>query len=729
MAEATRSRFGGRILGEEQQQSSFGGRILGPSEGADTLPMTMATAEDWRQIDPPGEITRNMSPWDAFREKFREGGQTLGRGLGLPGRGFDEPDAYQQYRSGVIQREFPISSTVGNIAGEMAPLAPAATSVGALPFTSARVLGSGAVGAIEGYGATRGRGKNVQESALVGATSMGVASALELLLPHFGRAAGAIYRRVRGTAPKGALLTAGGAPTPDFQQALSEAGLSIDDFHEQALSFLRAAEPGSDPQQALRRARFDELDMESSKGDVTQDFRQQASEARLASMTGPPEGEELRALRARQSDQFRGGIEAMVDTLGAPDRVGEQVKMALTGRLKLLNEQRSTIYREIAENSPHAAQMPVLTEGIVDALPDPQVYETLFNKAPDKVKQFEDLMIQYGIDQDPERVEAFINSGRRTQREIFPLNLSNFDNFRQELNRLYDDTTPEGRDVWARMVRPVITALDDETKIISDTLERADVGDINVFKELQRARGLVQEIKREYNPDDLAARLIKPKSSGDRVLSKPGEIPMTEPSQVFGVLMRPSTAPEALGRTVDLLLRSGEQGRAAMGDLQATVLMDALDQAFKAASVRENGRIQAVYSNFYKQLDKLDKAGKLEIFFKDNPTALRRIRMFQQAALDLTTNSRAAPKGSGPVNMDMAFSLFNYINNSRLTNFLRNSANVTVNAGAGRREASQAARNLPEVEQFRNLLQEQYPSLGAFLAAGGTAAYMNEENQ
>jgi hypothetical protein len=705
------------------------------SEYRVTAPMSMATEEDYRRMIAPGEITRDMNPWDAFRMKFMEGGRNLGRGLNMPGEGFQEPDAYQRYQSGVVQDRFPVASTTGEIAGEVAPLAPVGMGVSAIPNTALRVLGSGVVGAVEGYGVSRGQGQSTDEAMVTGAASGTVAAGLEYGLPYIGRYAGALYRELTKKTPTGSLLTAAGLPTPEFARLLNQAGISIDDFNQSALSFLRsvdteAGRTGGVPnqEQALRRARFEELGLESSRGDVTQQFTDQASEARLQSMTGPQEGQVLRDLRGRQSDQFREGIESMADSLGVSDRVGEQIKLALTGRLQLLNEQKNALYKMIAEESPYAAQMPVMTDSILEAMPNPQVYETLYNKAPEKVKQFEDLLIQYGIDQDPDRMEAFISSGRRTQREIFPLNLSNFDDFRQELNRLYDDTTAEGRDVWARMIRPVIEALDGETEIISNSLEAANVTDLNVFKELQRARQLVTEIKTEYNPEDLAAKLIKPKGGGSRVLANERDIPFTEPSQVYGVLMRPTTAPEALERTVDILLRAGEQGRRAMGDLQATAILDAMEQAFKAGSNRESGKIQAVYSNFYQQIKKLDDSGKLDVIFKDNQAALRRLRMFQDAALDLSTNANAMPKGSASANMDMFYSLFTAIN-SRIAGMLRNANNVTLNAGADVRRANRAARNNPDIEQFRTLLDQQYPTLSGLIGAGGMAAWLGEDEE
>lgn len=732
-----RSKFRGNILEQEPVGSMFGGRLLESEQDmVVTAPMTMATEEDFRRIQSPGEITRNMNPWDAFKMKFMEGGRNLGRGLNLPGEGFREPDAYQRYQSGVVQDRFPVASTTGQIAGEVAPLAPVGMGVGAIPNTALRVVGSGLLGAVEGYGVSRGQGQSSGEALGTGAATGAVAAGIEYGLPYLGRYAGAVYRELTKTSPTGALLTPAGIPTPEFARLLNQAGISIDDFNESALSFLRSVDANArrtggipDQEQALRRARFEEIGMESSRGDVTQSFADQSSEARLQSMSGPPEGQELRDLRGRQSDQFRLGIEEMANNLGVSDRVGEQIKLALTGRLKLLNEQKRELYKKIAEESPYAAQMPVMTDIITDAMPNPQVYETLFNRDPAKVKQFEDLLIQYGIDQDPDRMEAFINSGRRTKREIFPLNLANFDDFRQELNRLYDDSTAEGRDIWQRLVGPVIDALDNETEIISGALEAANVTDLNLFKELEQARGLVTQIKTEYNPKDLAARLIAPKGGGSRVLSNPRDIPLTEPSQVYGVLMRPSTAPEALERTVDILLKGGEQGRRAMGDLQATVILDAMEQAFRAGSNREAGKIQAVYSNFYQQIKKLDDSGKLDVFFKDNPAALRRLRMFQDAALDLSTNANATPKGSAAANMDMFYSLFSAIGSSRLAQMMRNASNVTLNAGADVRRANRATRNQPDITQLRGLLDEQYPTLGALIGAGGLSTWLGEDEE
>lgn len=664
-------------------------------------------------------------PWRAFGEMFKEGARQVGRGLGLPQEGFRAPDVVRQHEIDYLRQRNPVASTAGEITGQAAPLAGASMSVGALPGLATRTAASGILGGLEGYAIANGQGRPEENAMASGAVGGGIAAGMELLSPLVSRLGGYLWRQVHNSSPRGPLLTPAGTPTPEFQQVLERTGTTFEALTEEAQKLFEMQPPGVNQEQLSRQARFESQGLDYSQGNLTQRHNDLAVEARIEGMTQSPDGEGLRQLRARQSIQFQQGIEAAVDELGVPDRVGQQIKMALTGRLELLTEQKNALYKSIAENSPYAAQMPILPDDILAAMPEQRIYQRLQSRASADVEKFEDVMVEFGLIQDEEKVQRFIDSGR----EIYPLNMQNFDDFRQELNLLYDDTTPEGRRVWSQLIRPVIKALDGETEIISNALEAANVSDMNIFKSLQEARGLVKAIKSEFNPDDIAGRLIRPKKAGDRLVTREGDIPMTEASQVYDLLMRKSTPVEALERTVQSLLKAGDQGFNAVGDLQANMLMDALNKAMdQAPTDKLYGEVQVNFNKFYRELRSAEQSGKLDIVFQSNPDALKRIKMWMKSANELSSNARAMPKGSERGLMDIVQSFIGPIN-GRIASNIRQIWGITVNAGADARAADRALRASPEVEQITSLLRETYPAVATALGVAGGVEYMNEDDE
>jgi len=155
---------------------------------------------------------------------------TIARGLGLAEP--EDPATIRAFKA--LQEQRPISTTIGEIAGEAAPFLLPGGAVAKIVTLPGRILASGAVGAAEGGLITRGKGagdvKILQTAGLGGA----IAGSIELALPVIGRLGGKIFRNITGKSPTAPLLNKAGEPTPELLSALDKAGLSFDDLSVEA---------------------------------------------------------------------------------------------------------------------------------------------------------------------------------------------------------------------------------------------------------------------------------------------------------------------------------------------------------------------------------------------------------------------------------------------------------------------------------------------------------------
>ena len=170
-------------------------------------------------------LNAEQGPIDAMLIGAGRGLTTIGRALGLA-----EPEdklTTQAYKG--LEELRPISTTIGEVAGEAAPfLLPGglAAKVATIP---GRVAASGLLGATEAGLITKGKGgsgEDIVKSAGLGGT---VAGTLELVLPVIGRVGGKIFRRLTGKTPNSPILTSAGEPSQEFMAALDKAGLTLDD--------------------------------------------------------------------------------------------------------------------------------------------------------------------------------------------------------------------------------------------------------------------------------------------------------------------------------------------------------------------------------------------------------------------------------------------------------------------------------------------------------------------
>lgn len=449
---------------------------------------------------------------------------------------------------------------------------------------------------------------------------------------------------------------------------------------------------------ASRRARFEEQDIPATRGDLTQDFKQQATESRLAGLTDP-DAEPLRQFRLEQSEAFTGKVNELVDSLGVPENTGQTVKDALSGRISLLRSEKNALYKEVADASPEVANTPILTDDIAAALPSAETLEDIAIVGAN-VDGIQKALVRFGINKDPAAINTFTEGGGT----ITPLTLGNFDRFRKVLGGLEkaDQTGSAGV-----AIGPIRRALDEEALFVDDALKASGITDQGVINTLREARARVRTLKTEFSPQSIAGKLTDVK--------RDGVTPVIEASKVSNELLRPGAPIENLERTLNSLKRS-PKGATAIGDLQSSVVMDALEAAFKAPSRKVTG-VETVGGNqFAKALDKFGE-DKLALLFKSNPEALKTLQGLKQTGLDITPASAAVPKGSAAVILDLIATRFGSLPGIAA---FRDVARFAINAGSDERAVRKALDAAPpEIKRAFRAMNSRYPNIAAKLGILG----------
>lgn len=494
----------------------------------------------------------------------------------------------------------------------------------------------------------------------------------------------------------------GGKPTPELQKALDEAGVDFDKLPPAAKKELGQLRQGADVSEEARRARFQEEGIPFTKGDISQEFKQLSKEQRLLSMVTKPEvTESLRQLKFQQSEAFIRSVDEVVDGLGGTAESGEILKGALEGRLELLKSEKNALYKEFAETAPEIQALPIIPDTLIDALPDKQTTRRIERLVPGPAGALDDLMIEFGINTDAAKVDAFIKAGN----DITPLNVGNFDDFRQGIN-LIERTDQTG--AIKKLSGPVKTALDNEAGLIDDAVRAAGITDEAVLKPLTEARAKVREIKTVFSPESITGKLIKVK--------KDGVTPLVEASKVVDQVIGPKVPIENLQRTLDTLKKAGPDGRQAIKSLQASVVFKALDDAL-GAPTRKTGGVETISGNaFDKSLRKFGDE-RLNLLFADDPATLKRLKGIQQVAKDITPPAATVPRGSAPIILDA----LNRFGRTPGIAAVVDAVKFIVKAGADERAVARAVDANPSFSKTVKLIKEDLPNLALALGIGSIA--------
>jgi len=279
---------------------------------------------------------------EAGRIAAGRGITTIGRAVGLV-----EPEAQavtEQFEA--LEEKRPISTTVGEIAGQTLPFLLPGAAVGAIPATAARVAATTALGATEGGLIARGEGADVGEQ--LGTAGIGgiIAGTFELALPRIGRIGRQIFRRVTGKEPTGALVDAAGNPSDEFLTALRTEGRTFDDVVEQVNEEL--SDEFVDPTQVARKTFLEEQGLDPTKAQITRtadDFQAQQEAAKSSTRVRDRIEQQEAALTTRFN-------QAVLDTGGQASTPTSTVSDAISTKATVLDQEISNLYTQARELAP-----------------------------------------------------------------------------------------------------------------------------------------------------------------------------------------------------------------------------------------------------------------------------------------------------------------------------------------------------------------------------------------
>ena len=654
-----------------------------------------------------GAPSETYTPIGRVVSGTKAAGQGVVKGLGDVARGvgiLDQLSPEEKAKFDALTAKYP-DATVGEIIGQVAPFLIPGTMAARIASLPVRALASAGIGASEGAIVTKGQGGTNAEAAGMAAVGAGLGAGSEMLAPVINRGVSAVGRALGlGSKP---LIDNMGRPTAAFQDALARAGVSFEDISKTGLTEVRNMPNNINKDQAARFLRFKSEGITPTTGQVTQDFAQQSREARLGSMATGPEGEPLRQRLLDQSQQFESRVNDIVNRLGVSDDAGTTIKEALSGRKKLVRKEKNDLYAKMAEVAPEVASAPILTDSIIEAIPKGATQRRIKRLAASQGAALDDLIVEFGLNQSPDAIEAFAKSGG----EITPLTLGNFEDFRQALNIIERSDQTGAIKV---LTSPIKDALDQEASLIDDAVKNSGLSDTGVLETLTSARQRVRELKTDFSPQSITGRLVDVK--------RDGVTPVVEASQVTRKLLSPTAPIEDLRNTLNVLAKSGEKGAQAIKDLQAGVVMQALDAALKAPSRKTSG-VQTISGNqFAKALDALGE-DKLDLIFKGNQTLRLRLNSLRQIGLDMEPASAATPKGSAPVILDALKRFGRVPGVAPVVDVF----NFVISAGADDRAVAKALRGKPELQKTARQIVDSYPSLASTIGLGAIIN-MDKEN-
>ena len=661
--------------------------------------------------------TLQVGPFDTgvkLPESLTAGLISAGRGLTTVGRGlgFVDPQSELEKRSfKQLDEEFPIATTIGKVAGEAAPFLVPGAGIGAIGSQAGRIAAATVLGASEGAILSSGRGESLEEAIVDAGIGGLIAGGLEAAFPIIGRLSSALVSRVTGKTPTGNLLDRAGRPTDELKSALNKSGQTFEDLTRKGVRVLEQS-PQAIPQQAARAARLESLGIPATSGDVTQDFAQQSAESRLLESPAETSGQIFRELRLSQSRAFRRNLDDIVAKTGIPTESGDSVIEALEGQKTLLRGDKNKLYREFAETSPDVQAVPIITDSIAEALPDSKTLRRLNRLAPSQIGALDDLLVEFGLERSPDKVQSFIASGA----DIEPLNVGNFEDFRQSLN-LIERTDQTGAASVA--IGPLRTALDKEGDLLESSLSKGGITDDDVLAPLRQARGVVTELKTEFDPNRLAGKITatKPRSKERKV----------ESSQVFNEIFAAKTPIENVD---DLLvtLNKSPDGKKAIADLQASLVTDLIDSSFSTASRKISGELTFNPTGFNKRLSQIGE-DKVNALFKGNPKEGDKILQLSAAARDTQPTAGATPKGSASVILDMLNQLgvTNALSRSPVLLGVKSVAKAVKDKGTNEVALRKALSATPEIRETVTFIQNDLPGIAAPLGIAGLSFIEEEE--
>jgi hypothetical protein len=467
---------------EQQKLESFS--QASEQELLDAFGKGELSVEQLQQIDRQQRVA-DVGPLESLGLSFGKGFTTIKRALGLQDMETEE----ERLTFEELQKQRPISSTIGEVLGETAPFVAPAIATGGVAGLGGRIATSGALGATEAGLIARGKGGDEGEQLKAAGLGGALAGGLEVAIPVLGRVVGKTYRSLTGRQPKGPLLTSDGRPTREFVEALDKAGLSFDDV---AGETKRIIDTGNidDAAQVSRKVFLESQGITPTRAQVTGEATDFQSQQELIKQSGG-----VRDLLQAQEGVIASKFDnAIVATGGSANPSSSQVFDTIADRAIDQDAAISAAYKTAREQAGNAQIV----------RPSKMVEEMRSFAGSDKAtgglaSAARDILRNKGV--------LAQGKGLKIQGKVNP---QVAEEIRIDLNSLYDSLTPFGRSKLSDLKNAI--DLDVQNAVGKDVFAEARGMKAKFEKDLRRAKvnkfdkrkgNLVRDIlENKINPDN-----------------------------------------------------------------------------------------------------------------------------------------------------------------------------------------------------------------------------------
>lgn len=492
--------------------------------------------------------------------------------------------------------------------------------------------------------------------------------------------------------------------TPEAVVALRKSGFTDADLQDVV---------AADPRQVERLERFQRQGIQATRGDITMDTAQRRAEQQLAETAQGEAAEQMRQLRVQQSQALQTNFEDMVDAYGFPDELGQSIKDAVNSRKQIALKDSEKAYDALATAQGGADNVPILMPAFENMpnLPKDKQMRRIKGADPQNYALLQDALAEVGLSTDEKALSRLADEGV----EPTALNIQNFEEFRKDLNVIRKN---DEKGIMSPIIEPIISELDRQIDIATDTLMTS--GNPDIAEIAKEARNSWKGYKTEFDTKALTTKVIetKPRSS----------LPVTEVSQVYDAVTARSVPVEQVGRLLDSLEAQGGKGNRAIGNLQASVVMDVLDSGFKGSTNKIGDAPVFSGAAMSKRFFDPKFNQKIQEVFRNNPEGYRQLEDLIRTAQDLTPGKLETVKGSGSVILDIA----NAVGLAKIgtipgVNVMVEQMRDLSARSKNRQVLNRALKAQPDLKMAANDLVQSFPMLGAALGIGYISGLEEEE--
>ena len=158
--------------------------------------------------------------------------------------------------------------------------------------------------------------------------------------------------------------------------------------------------------------------------------------------------------------------------------------------------------------------------------------------------------------------------------------------------------------------------------------------------------------------------------------------------------------------------------------MQANTVLSALEKSLSNVSSKgAAGQRAFAPVQFIKELERLGP--KLEIIFKNNPSALRTLRMIEQSANDIVVSGQTMPKGSAP----MVGAVLDMLSAFKSLPLIRHGIASVQTGSALRSSAQKSKRAVSKTTLMNESFQRAYPEIASLLGKTAIASTSGQEQE